>query len=134
MTTTHVPSGSSTTVVTHQTPEFEPPVPETRILTLKLQKPKHEKKVQWTEDVVDNEGMGKKKSKKCCIFHKKRRYDESSTESDSSDSGECEHHDQKHHDKDPSHKHDHDSSGHDTGLPDKCDHDTGQEPEKKNEI
>ncbi len=26
--------------------------------------------VKWGEDVVDNEDLGRKKSKKCCIFHK----------------------------------------------------------------
>ncbi|KZV67335.1 hypothetical protein PENSPDRAFT_688235 [Peniophora sp. CONT] len=42
-------------------------------------------RVQWTEDVVDNEGMGKKKSKICCIYHKPKAYDESSDEDSSSD-------------------------------------------------
>ncbi|EIN06254.1 hypothetical protein PUNSTDRAFT_54508 [Punctularia strigosozonata HHB-11173 SS5] len=43
-------------------------------------------RVAWAEEVVDNEGMGKKKSKICCIYHKPRRFDESSSEEDSSDS------------------------------------------------
>ena len=50
------------------------------------------RRVAWTEDMVDNEGMGKKKSKSeyyltvCCIFHKQRAFDESSSESsDASD-------------------------------------------------
>ncbi|OMJ13415.1 Type 1 phosphatases regulator YPI1 [Smittium culicis] len=42
-------------------------------------------KVRWAEDTVDNEHMGKKKSKVCCIFKKQRNWDESDTEdSDSS--------------------------------------------------
>lgn len=42
------------------------------------------KKITWDEDVVNNEHMNKKSSKRCCIFHKVRRYDESdSSESDS---------------------------------------------------
>ena len=41
-------------------------------------------RVTWAEDVVDNEHMHKKSSKRCCIFHKQRAYDES--ESDESDS------------------------------------------------
>merc|ERR1712228_187103 len=46
------------------------------------QKPKH---VTWDSTVIDNEFMNKKKSNKCCIFHKPRRWDESDTEeSDSS--------------------------------------------------
>ncbi|KAH7915593.1 phosphatase inhibitor-domain-containing protein [Hygrophoropsis aurantiaca] len=42
-------------------------------------------RVAWGEDVIDNEGRGKKKSKICCIYHKPKRFDESSSE-DSSDS------------------------------------------------
>ncbi|KAG8629559.1 hypothetical protein KVT40_003424 [Elsinoe batatas] len=47
--------------------------------------------IQWAEDVIDNEGMGKKSSKVCCIYHKPKNAgdsssDESSSDSDSSDS------------------------------------------------
>ncbi|KAJ6561776.1 phosphatase inhibitor-domain-containing protein [Mycena capillaripes] len=42
-------------------------------------------RVAWTEDVVDNEGCGRKSSKICCIYHKPKAFDESSDE-DSSDS------------------------------------------------
>ncbi|KAJ5689775.1 hypothetical protein N7462_004167 [Penicillium macrosclerotiorum] len=42
--------------------------------------------IRWSEDVVDNEGMGKKSSKVCCIYHKARPVGESSSESESSDS------------------------------------------------
>ncbi|KAL4064595.1 phosphatase inhibitor-domain-containing protein [Scleroderma citrinum] len=48
--------------------------------------PRSTQRVMWREDVVDNEGCGKKKSKICCIFRKRRRFDESSSESES-DSG-----------------------------------------------
>ncbi len=51
------------------------------------------KNVQWGDDVVDNESLGRKKSKKCCIFHKRRRFGESSSESEgysSSSGGEAE--------------------------------------------
>lgn len=60
--------------------------------------PTRRQRVMWTTDTVDNEGMGKKKSKSkksiewkltrlvCCIYHKPRAYDESSSESDSCDS------------------------------------------------
>ncbi|KAI9785771.1 MAG: hypothetical protein M1839_008788 [Geoglossum umbratile] len=43
-----------------------------------------ERRVMWAEDVVDNEGMGKKKSKVCCIYHKPRAVGESSEEDSSS--------------------------------------------------
>ncbi|KAJ7471381.1 phosphatase inhibitor-domain-containing protein [Mycena galericulata] len=42
-------------------------------------------RVAWDEDVVDNEGCGRKSSKICCIYHKPKNFDESSDE-DSSDS------------------------------------------------
>ncbi|RCI16297.1 hypothetical protein L249_2395 [Ophiocordyceps polyrhachis-furcata BCC 54312] len=42
--------------------------------------------VQWAEDVVNNEGLGRKSSKVCCIYHKPKAVDESSDESSSSDS------------------------------------------------
>jgi hypothetical protein len=47
------------------------------------------KVVQWGQDVVDNEFLGRRKSKKCCIFHKRRKFGESSSESEgySSSSG-----------------------------------------------
>lgn len=36
---------------------------------------------------MDNEHMGKKKSKKCCIFHKQRPFDESDSEEEDDDEG-----------------------------------------------
>ncbi|KAJ7040773.1 phosphatase inhibitor-domain-containing protein [Mycena alexandri] len=42
-------------------------------------------RVVWDDDVVDNEGCGRKSSKICCIYHKPKNFDESS-DSDSSDS------------------------------------------------
>ncbi|KAF1921804.1 phosphatase inhibitor-domain-containing protein [Ampelomyces quisqualis] len=47
--------------------------------------PTERRRIQWAEDVIDNEGMGKKSSKVCCIYHKPRAADESSDD-DSSDS------------------------------------------------
>ncbi|ORY94305.1 phosphatase inhibitor-domain-containing protein [Lobosporangium transversale] len=48
------------------------------------------RRVQWDDDVIDNEHMGKKKSKICCIFKKQKEFgessDESSLDSDSSSS------------------------------------------------
>jgi protein phosphatase 1 regulatory subunit 11 len=37
--------------------------------------------VRWDVNVEDNEGMGKKSSKRCCIFHKQRNFGESSSDS-----------------------------------------------------
>lgn len=59
--------------------------PEQQRLVLKLKKPKTDKKVQWDESAVDNEFMGKKTSKCCCIYSKPRIFGESSSDSDSDD-------------------------------------------------
>jgi protein phosphatase 1 regulatory subunit 11 len=50
--------------------------------------------------VVDNEGMGRKSSKRCCIFHKQRAFGESSTDSSDYD-----------HDHDHDHDDEEDGSG-----------------------
>jgi len=47
--------------------------------------PRNGPRVAWDEAVVDNEGLGRKKSKICCIYHRPRRFDESSDEEDSSE-------------------------------------------------
>lgn len=44
--------------------------------------------VTWDESVVDNEGMGRKSSKRCCIFHKQRPFGESSTDSSDEEEGD----------------------------------------------
>ena len=43
--------------------------------------------VTWEEGVVNNEGLGRKSSKRCCIWHKQRAFGESSTESSDNDDG-----------------------------------------------
>jgi hypothetical protein len=45
-------------------------------------------RVKWGEDVVDNEGMGKRKSNRCCIFHKRKKFGDSSSESEYSSGAE----------------------------------------------
>ncbi len=42
--------------------------------------------IRWAEDVVDNEGLGRKSSKVCCIYHAPKEVGESSSEDSSSDS------------------------------------------------
>ncbi|KDN47365.1 hypothetical protein K437DRAFT_246103 [Tilletiaria anomala UBC 951] len=49
-------------------------------------RPRSGRRVVWTEGTIDNEGMGKKKSKLCCIYHKPRAFDESSSSDSSSGS------------------------------------------------
>ncbi|QDS76541.1 hypothetical protein FKW77_006192 [Venturia effusa] len=45
-----------------------------------------ERHIQWSEDTVDNENMGKKSSKVCCIYHAPHNAEESSGDDSSSDS------------------------------------------------
>ncbi|GFP81294.1 type 1 phosphatases regulator ypi2 [Phtheirospermum japonicum] len=78
-------SPSTTTVI------LEPPPPSsshqppqiTDSLVLKLKRPK--KKVSWMEGTVNNEFMNKKSSKKCCIFHKEKPFDEDDSDHDHGD-------------------------------------------------
>ncbi|KAK2065991.1 protein phosphatase inhibitor [Colletotrichum caudatum] len=44
--------------------------------------------VRWAEDVVDNEGLGRKSSKVCCIYHRPKAVEESSDESSSDSSSD----------------------------------------------
>ncbi|KAF5358596.1 hypothetical protein D9758_007732 [Tetrapyrgos nigripes] len=76
---------------------------------------KTRQKVVWSDDVVDNEGCGKKSSKICCIYHKPKAFDESSSEEDSSDSddSDCEH--GHNHNHSHSHSHGHGRSSGDSG-------------------
>ncbi|SCZ89914.1 BZ3500_MvSof-1268-A1-R1_Chr1-3g01658 [Microbotryum saponariae] len=43
-------------------------------------------RVQWQDDVVDNEMLNRKKSKICCIYHKPKEFDESSSDESGSES------------------------------------------------
>ena len=46
------------------------------------------KQVSWTQETVDNEHLGKKKSKCCCIYVKPKKFGESDTESED-DADDC---------------------------------------------
>jgi protein phosphatase 1 regulatory subunit 11 len=55
--------------------------------TLRLRaEPQERRGIRWAEDVVDNEGMGKKSSKVCCIYHAPHEPGDSSSDSSSSES------------------------------------------------
>lgn len=59
------------------------------VLKLSLKKEKS-KQIKWTQDTVDNEGLGRKKSKCCCQFKKPRASLEESSSSESEDEcGNC---------------------------------------------
>jgi len=81
-------TAATTTVTEEETPEG---TEETLRLKLKKGAAAEKKKIQWTEDTVDNEGLGKKKSKCCCQYKKPRaNLDESSgDESEDDGCGSC---------------------------------------------
>lgn len=90
--------------------------------------PSEGRRIQWAEDVVDNEGMGKKSSKVCCIYHKPKGKGESSDEESSDSSSSSDESDgepdlsraqPKRRDRAHSHSHNHDDHG-----PDCDDHST----------
>ncbi|MCJ1283860.1 hypothetical protein MMC26_003191 [Xylographa opegraphella] len=75
---------TTTTTIDSTSPPRRAPVP---IGTLRLRAAAAPRRgIRWAEDVVDNEGLGRKSSKVCCIYHKPRAVGESSSESDSSSS------------------------------------------------
>ena len=77
-------TGSTTTTIT-STPAEPINQPPTLVLHLRADSDtQSRRRIQWTEDTVDNEGMGKKKSKVCCIYHRTRDFGESSSEDESS--------------------------------------------------
>ena len=56
----------------------------TKILILKIRA--KSKQVTWHESVIDNEHMNKKKSNKCCIFHRQNEcYECNESNEESSD-------------------------------------------------
>lgn len=84
---TGVSQGQTTTTATTTTQAHR----TSTLPTLRLRGgPIHSRRVTWSEEVVDNEELGRKKSKVCCIFKRNREFGESSDESssDSSDSSE----------------------------------------------
>ncbi|KAK8963844.1 hypothetical protein KSP40_PGU007920 [Platanthera guangdongensis] len=58
-------------------------------LVLRLNPPK--KKVTWKEGTVDNEFLGRKSSKKCCIFHKQKPFDEDDSDEEDCHGPDCKH-------------------------------------------
>ncbi|CAK9436765.1 uncharacterized protein LODBEIA_P12870 [Lodderomyces beijingensis] len=75
------PQSSSSSSATHNQTEPSSATREKR--RQKQRKPG----VRWTEDVVDNEHMNKKKTKICCIFHPQRSFDEEMADDHDHDHG-----------------------------------------------
>jgi protein phosphatase 1 regulatory subunit 11 len=82
-------SGSATQPATHgsQTILQTNAGPSAPSGTLRLRaEPQERRGIRWAEDVVDNEGMGKKSSKVCCIYHAPHEPGDSDSDSSSSES------------------------------------------------
>ena len=80
------PSRSANVTQTQQAEAVALPEPaQTLVLNLR-ERPQ----ITWTEDTIDNEHMGKKSSKRCCIFHKVKKFAESDSDetSDEEDGGD----------------------------------------------
>ncbi|KAF2998168.1 hypothetical protein E8E13_003097 [Curvularia kusanoi] len=119
-------TGSHTLQETQPNPVLRLSAPS-GVLRLRAE-PEERRHIQWAEDVIDNEGMGKKSSKVCCIYHAPREAgessDESSSDSSSSDDSDSEPDNStarpsrgSRRTKKPEHSHDHDHGD--------CDHDHG---------
>lgn len=85
---TATPEGSATTTITALPPQTEGLVLRLRgahdTETTQTTQTGNRRHIQWAEGTIDNEGLGRKKSKVCCIYHKTREVGESSSEDDSS--------------------------------------------------
>ncbi|RDA84754.1 hypothetical protein CP532_6930 [Ophiocordyceps camponoti-leonardi (nom. inval.)] len=75
---------TTTTTTTTTTSQSRGLTEPSRTLYLRGGGTSNGRSVQWAEDVVNNEGLGRKSSKVCCIYHKPKAVDESSDESSSS--------------------------------------------------
>eukprot|EP01040_Poterioochromonas_malhamensis_P002702 gene2702-2878_t len=76
----HPQATSTATTVVAEAKEKERE--EERVLTLHLTEAKS---ITWADGTVDNEHMGKKSSKRCCIYHKPKAFGESDSEESDSD-------------------------------------------------
>lgn len=79
---------SSSTMTILENEQDSAPIPKP-LVTLTLKPRKDKRSVKWQENVVDNEDLEKKTSKKCCIYHKKKAFGESSTESSDEECNHC---------------------------------------------
>lgn len=75
---------SSSTASITLTETVEESKPKTLILKLKNKSPQ----VTWSQETINNEFMRKKSSKRCCIFHKTKKFGESDSDESDSDMDE----------------------------------------------
>eukprot|EP00262_Sarcandra_glabra_P004875 TRINITY_DN1610_c1_g1_i2.p3 TRINITY_DN1610_c1_g1~~TRINITY_DN1610_c1_g1_i2.p3 ORF type:complete len:135 (-),score=24.11 TRINITY_DN1610_c1_g1_i2:277-648(-) len=88
-------SSSSTTTTLTTVEDFSPSSSSSssqqrqqQTLVLRLSRiPSTKKKVSWKEGTVDNEFLNRKSSKKCCVFHKQKPFDEDDSDDDDGSDG-----------------------------------------------
>jgi len=79
-------SEGSRTITEDSVPNITPPP----TLKLRLKKDgKEKKKVVWSTETVDNEHLGRKKSKCCCVYVKKKAFGQSDSEESDDDCDHC---------------------------------------------
>ncbi|KAK3031776.1 hypothetical protein RJ639_037073 [Escallonia herrerae] len=76
---------TATTIITIDRPSPPDASAQQPPRTLVLQLNRKKKKVTWKEGTVDNEFLQKKSSKKCCIFHKDRPFDDDDSDDECHD-------------------------------------------------
>jgi Protein phosphatase inhibitor len=72
-TTPATAAATATITITEEEEEQQGSRVPPEVLTLTL---RPRPAVRWDETVIDNEGMSRKSSKRCCIFHKQREFGE----------------------------------------------------------
>ncbi|XXG72122.1 hypothetical protein AAC387_Pa07g1284 [Persea americana] len=75
-------ASSTTTTTTTTTIEEEASSTSTQPQTLILRLSRPKKRVTWKEGTVDNEFLNRRSSKKCCIFHKEKPFDDDDSDED----------------------------------------------------
>ena len=51
--------------------------------------------ITWSEDTIDNENLGRRSSKRCCIFHKVKKFGESDSDETASEDEDEDENDKK---------------------------------------
>lgn len=82
------PTSKLTEVISEPTVELEEELKNIN-LSSPLEKAKSGKRVEWSSDTIDNEHLGRRSSKCCCVYEKPRAFGESSSESEKEDDDNC---------------------------------------------
>ena len=84
MSASHIAGRSTNASQTIQAEVVAQPEPAQTLVLQLRERPQ----ITWAEDTIDNEHMGKKSSKRCCIFHKVKKFAESDSDETSEEEGD----------------------------------------------